>query len=488
VSSLVVKNIGYNAVSKFLTIAVQVLTTAILARNLSPDDFGLVGIATIVTGLMGQLSNCGLNSALVQRRTIDENVLQTAQVLNLIFACALFLCTWLCAPFLTLIFHNADVPRVVGVLAFCFLISAVGFLPSALLTREMRFARLRAPDVTGILAKGIVSVGCALAGLRYWSLVAGLLAANLSNAVLLRIVRPCKIKWRLDPNIAFELLKYGTPLLGSGLLVFLTFNVDNFMIGSLMGTKELGYYAIAFTWSSYICGALGETVHSVLFPRFSQMQLNRVELAEMYCRSLRAVVFLAVMVNAVLFSVADGFLFTVLGKGSPRWLPSLYPLRVLCVYGSIRAAVEPIGNVIMALGRTRLLLWAVLLVVVPEICFLPHAIAKWGLTGVALLVTGTYSIQWVLYGPFLNRELGVNTLTLLKLVFPAMAAAVAGVLVSRWLPLADPFSWASIIIRSVTVCFSYVLAHELLTRGSMVAEVYRVLKRNAPGQALDETA
>jgi len=476
--SSVIANIGYNSISKALTMVVQVLTSMILARNLSPDDFGLVGIATILIGFMAQFTNIGINSALIQRQTVDEEVLQTAQVLNLILAGSLFLFTEASAPFVTAIFDNPAVPKVVSVLAFSFLISAPGFLPSVLLTREMRFARLRVPAVTGVLVRGIVAVSCALAGLKYWSLVAGILVGGFSTAVLVRIMYPFKTKWRLDRDISFELMSYGVPLLGSGLLIFLLFNVDNFLIGSLMGTEQLGYYTIAFTWSSFICGTLYETVHSVLFPQFSRMQLNRADLAEMYCRSFRAIVFLAVMANATLFSVADGFLFTVLGKGTPRWLPSLYPLQILCVYGAIRAAVEPIGNIIMALGRTKLLLWANLLAVLPQVCFLPPVIAKWGLPGVASLVCASYSIQWVLYGPFLRRELGVSTWRLLKVVLPILTAAATGVFVSSTICMADPLSWGSIILRSMTVCFSFVIVHELLTRGSIVAEVSRIVKRS----------
>jgi len=300
---------------------------------------------------------------------------------------------------------------------------------------------------------------------------------------MLRIVRPCKAAWRLDVDTSVELLRYGAPLFGSTLLAFLLFNVDNFMIGSRMGAKELGYYTIAFTWASFVCSTLSETVHSVLFPQFSRMQMNRADLAAMYCRSLRAVVFFAAMANAALFAVSDGFLFTVLGKGTPRWLPSLYPLQILCVYGAIRAAVEPIGNVIMALGRTNVLMRASLLAVIPQVCLLPIVIAKWGLPGVACLVCGAYGIQWVLYGPFLKRELGVGTRRILKLTTPALASAVSGVFVSKLIALADPLSWGSIVVRLIAVCLPFIVVHEALTRGSIAGEIGFLLKagkRNFP--------
>jgi O-antigen/teichoic acid export membrane protein len=468
-------NIGYNSIAKVLTMAVGVVTSAILARNLGADDYGVVGIAMIVIGFLGRFADIGVGAALVQRRNIDDRALETAQTLNLLLAAALTLCALLAAPFTPIIFKSQAAPMVVSVLAGSFFISTIGFLPSALLTREMRFGTLRMPMVTGTVIRGIVAVTCALTGWKYWSLVAGTLAGNLTTSVLLRVSRPAKAKWRLDPNTALQLLRFGLPLCLSGLLVFVVFNIDNFVIGSFMGTSQLGYYTIAFTWATYGCTTMYETVHSVLFPRFSQMQQSRADLAAMYYRSLRVVMFIAVMANAILFAVADGFLVTVLGKGSPRWLPSLVPLEILCVYGALRASMEPVANVIMALGRSKVLLWAILLPIIVELSFLPLVTLRWGLPGVAVLVCGAYALQWVIYGPFLQRELNVGPGKLLRLAIPASLAAVSAVVMSRAIRSNDPLSWATIILRSVTVGAVFTVVHEALTRGGMLFEIKLIM-------------
>ena len=126
-------NIGYNSIAKVLTMAVGVATSAILARNLGADDYGVVGIAMIVIGFLGRFSDIGMTAALVQRPRIDERVLETAQTLNLILAAVLFACALAAAPFVAVVFKNYAVPQVVSVLACSLLISAIGFLPSALL-------------------------------------------------------------------------------------------------------------------------------------------------------------------------------------------------------------------------------------------------------------------------------------------------------------------------------------------------------------------
>jgi lipopolysaccharide exporter len=467
-------NIGYNSIAKVVTMTVAVTTSAILARNLGANDYGVVGIAMMVIGFLGRFSDIGMTAALVQRRSIEERVLETAQALNLILAAALFGCALIAAPLTVIIFKNHAVPQVVGVLACSLLISAIGFLPSALLTREMRFAALRTPFVTGAVVRGIVSVACALTGWKYWSLVVGSLAGTITTSLLLRVVRPVGVRWHLDRNISLQLLHFGIPLWLSGLLVFLVFNIDNFVIGSVMGATQLGFYTVALTWATFGCGTVYDTVHSVLFPRFSRVQHSRAELAAMYYRSLRAVMFVTVMANAILFAVADGFLVTVLGRGSSRWLPALYPLQILCVYGAIRASMEPVGNVIMALGRSKLLLRAVLLPLLLEVCLLPLAAMKGGLPAVAWLVCGAYTLQWVVYGPFLKRELGIGPGKILKAAVPVAIAGVSAVLIVRSIRLPDSFPWAALILRSAVVCATFVVIHEVATRGAMLSELKRI--------------
>lgn len=463
-------NIGYNSIAKVLTMAVGVATSAILARNLDADDYGVVGIAMIVIGFLGRFSDVGMSAALVQRPSVDERVLETAQALNLILAAVVFLCALGAAPFTVSVFNNAAIPRVVSVLACSFLISAIGFLPSAILTRELRFAELRMPSVVGTVVRGIVAVTCALTGWKYWSLVMGTLTGTLTTVLLLKVVLPSKVAWRIDRGIALQLFSFGLPLWLSGLMVFAAFNIDKVVIGSLMGATELGFYTIALTWATYVCNTLYDTVHSVLFPRFSKAQHSRAELGEMYRRSLRALMFAAVMVNVTLFVVADGFLVIVLGKGSLKRMPALTPLQILCIYGALRATVEPVGNVIMARGRSKLFL-ANLLPIAAELCFLPMVAPRWGLPGVAWLVCGAYALQWLVYGPFLKREVGITSGTVQKMLIPVSIAAALTVLIAWTIEAPNPWSWTSLAVRAGAVCATFIVAHEILTRGSMLSEI-----------------
>jgi O-antigen/teichoic acid export membrane protein len=456
--------------------AVGLVSSAVLARNLDAADYGVVGVAMIVIGLLGRFSDIGVGPAIIQREELDAGILRTAQTLNLALAAILFTCALVAAPFTPLIFKSGAVPAVVCVLACSFLFDAIGFLPSSMLTRELRFGTLRFPAVAGALVKGIVAVICAIKGLRYWSLVIGTIAGTVTTAALLRSARPISVGFGLDRSRVKELLNFGIPLTITGLLIFVVFNVDNFVIGSLLGTAALGLYTVAFTWSTLVCTTLSDTLHSVLFPKFSQMRHERSEIALMYYRSLRAVMFGSFLGNAALFVVGEGFLVTILGKGNPRWLPALGTLQILCVYGTMRASMEPVANVIMALGRTKLVLRAVAVAAAVEVGLLPITARAFGLPGVAWLVCGAYMLQWVVYAPFLKREIGVGPGKLIRAVIPALLGAVAAIAVARWIRINDPIGWGTIVLRSALVIAVFTIIHEGLTKGAMLREVRLVLR------------
>ncbi len=119
-----------------------------------------------------------------------------------------------------------------------------------------------------------------------------------------------------------------------GFIVFTIFNVDNFIIGAVKGSSELGYYMIAFNWGSIICVILGTVVNNVLFPTFSRMEQDRERIKKSYLRVLEYVSCIGMLTNITLLLVSEDFLVYVLGHGTDKWLPALLSLRILCLYGS----------------------------------------------------------------------------------------------------------------------------------------------------------
>ena len=235
-----------------------------------------------------------------------------------------------------------------------------------------------------------------------------MLALTWSGGIAIQLARRVPIRFEFDWTDAREYLRFGVPLLGSGVLVFLIFNLDNFLVGSDMGSAKLGYYALAFTWGSFICGLLSDTVNNVLFPAFSAIRHDTAAMRRWYLKTVDVVGFVAVVANTTLLANVHFFLVTFLGKGSDKWVPAATPLKILCVYGIMRVITEPLSNCIMARGRTKMLLHATALAGAVELLLLLLVLRTGRIELVAAAVLIAYATQAVIYLPFLRREFSIS--------------------------------------------------------------------------------
>lgn len=451
--------------------AVQVITTIILARNLSAQDYGIVGFANVIMSFLGRVNSFGLPTAIIQRKTLDDTVLGTAVSLNILLSIVAFLLAQLAAPLAGWLLDSPASVTVVRVLAFGFLLTPIGFVSTCQLNREMRFGALRGPSVAGALVRGVVSVSTAVTGWSYWSLVAGNLAGSITANGVLQAIYPSKLRWNIDWPMARQLLAQGLPLTLTGLVTFALLNADNFFIGSIAGATLLGYYSIALNWSTFGATALQDVVHRVLFPKFSRMQDDLTAMREGFLRTLRIVSFGSFFINAALFVVAEGFLFHVLGKGTDRWLPAAGALQILCGYGAIRASIETVANPVLALGDFKLLLRCNAAAAVLEISLLPLTLKHFGIEGVGLLVTVAYTSQCVFLFPYLHRRLGVNYTELLFILSPILLAALGGVALASMVSFGDALEWKVILLKLTVHSAGFIIIHELLSRGAILGEI-----------------
>src|SRR5271157_375988 len=259
-------NILYTGLTKGATLLCLLVSSSIIARNLDPADYGVIGFASIIIGFLSRFSDLGVGNAVIRSPQLDDRGLSTAFTLKIVLSTGAFVAAFSIAPFAHRLFEHPQTGNVIRLLALDFLISTIGFLSVTTLTREMNYRALVVPGVVGAIVRCIVVVALIRHGWKYWAIIAANIAASFTAGVVAQVVRRTSIRMGFDRMAAEEYLRFGIPLLGSGLMVFLIFNLDNFLVGAKLGSAKLGYYAIAFTWASFICALLFDTVNNVLLP------------------------------------------------------------------------------------------------------------------------------------------------------------------------------------------------------------------------------
>jgi O-antigen/teichoic acid export membrane protein len=465
------RNISYNAVATLLVASVQFLTNVVLARVLTPADYGIVGFATIFIAFMMQFGDFGINNAVVQPRELDEVTLSTAFTLKALLSVGIFLLLLLGAPLALFFMDRPEVVTVIRLLALNFLFSVGSFLPQVLLTRQLDYRKLAFPATVAVIAGAALAIVMAYSGFGFWSMAANSIAVAVITAVGLNLLHPAPVSLRFDPAIAKRLLRFGGTVLIPGVIVYIIFNTDNFVIGTLRGAEQLGYYAVAFNWGSMVCSQMAAIFHKVLFPTFTRLQHDIPALKKAYLTSVRYIAFLTLPVNIFLLLYGREFLVHVLGRGTERWLPALPALQILCVYGIFRALLEPLGNVILGIGKPELCLKAILLVAVIELGLLYPVISTFGITGVAVAVTIAYLSQYLVYLPIMKRELNVRGIEVVREIRISLYAAVIMAVTMNCARTYTPESLVSLLVQGVCAAGVYLVVYALIDRGRLLGEL-----------------
>ena len=472
------RNVIYTSLNKGATLVCIAVTTSVVARNLSPSDYGVVGFAGIIIGFLAHFSDVGVGSAAIRSPNLDQRGLRTAFTLKIILSSGAFVAALLIAPFAHYFFQHPATGNVVRFLALNFLISTIGFSPQVTLMREQNYRTLVIPGVASAVARCILAITLILYGWKYWAVIFADVGANLVGGIAIQLARRIPIRFEFDWTDAREYLRFGVPLLGGGVLVFLIFNLDNFLVGSDMGSAKLGYYALAFTWGSFICGLLSDTVNNVLFPAFSAIRNDTAAMRRWYLKTVDVVGFVAVVANTALLANVHFFLVTFLGKGSDKWVPAATALKILCVYGIMRVITEPLSNCIMARGRTKMLLHATALAGAVELLLLLLVLRTGRIELVAAAVLIAYATQAVIYLPYLRREFSISFRDLAAQLWPVIPALVGGCAITSLLPDSLGGTFFTLACRGLFTALVVALIHGLCTRFRCFHEAGGMISQN----------
>ena len=474
--ALTARNVSYNTIATVTVSMLQFATSILLARVLLPKDYGIVGFAQILTNFMMQFCDFGINGAIIQKNEVDDLTVNTAFTLKAMLSVFVFAVIVLAAPLSNHFMGQQEIPTVIRVLSCNFLISVFTFLPQTMLTRDLDYKKLVVPQTISVAISSIISITLAYNGFGFWSIVVGSIATNLLNSVMLYAIKPLSFRFAFDKIIAGQLLRFGGSILIPGVIVFIIFNTDNFVIGTLKGAEQLGYYAIAFNWGSMVCVLMAGSFHKVLFPTFSKLQHDIPAMRKAYLTSVRYIAFLVVPVNLLLLLEGREFLFHILGRGTDRWQPALVAFQLLCIYGVFRAVLEPLGNVILGLGKPQLLKKAIYLVALIEIGLLYPAVKFYGIEGVAVAVTIAYISQYLIYLPIMKKEINVLPGDMLKEVRTTIIAAIVMTVLLVCLRYVYSLTFLSMIVNSIIGIVVYCTLFGLLDNFRTYSEFRSLFK------------
>ena len=412
-------SLAWSASSRWLTQIVTWASTVVVARLLSPSDYGLIGMATLYMGFVAMLSEMGFGSAIVLLPKLSDEQIAQVNTVSVLVGFAAFLLSAAAAVPLSIYFHSPNLAPVVLVLSTTFVITSLRSVPYARLQRDLQFRQLALWDSGSALLGSVSMVGLAALGFGYWSLAASQIVSTLAVTALTVAYRPSRFA-RPRKQALREVLVFGHRMVVGRLAWYFYSNADFFVAGRMLGPAPLGSYTFAWTLSSMPGDKIATIIASLTPAFFSAVQKESTELRR-YLITITEGLALAVLPATVgIGLVARELLPAAFGA---QWRNAVAPAELLALFAGIRALRPVLNNATLALGDTRFQMWnGVVSAIVFPLAFWGGS--RWGVVGIAGAWAAIYPLQFAV-GVWRAVYLGAVTWRgYLGAIWPAISSTI----------------------------------------------------------------
>ena len=354
------------------------LITGVLARLISPSDFGIIAMVTLAIGFLNVIKDFGFGAALIQKKEVADDEYSTVFWINIAIGVVLTAIVFFISPYIGRFFNEPRVELMTKILSFTFIINSVGIVWNNKLIKSVSFNQLFYGSFVSTIISGIAAITIAYRGYGIWALV----VQTYVQLVLNTCINYFHVKWlptfTVKKHHVKSLVKFGLPLLADQSINFWVRNVDNLLVGRILGEAPLAYYSKAYSLMLLPVRQLTGTLTKVLFPSFSMIQDDKARIASIYLKISRIIAFVAFPVMIAVSLMAEPLILIIYG---PQWQPAIPIFKILSILGMFQAIAALSGDIYLSLGETKLMFYVGLVSKIAMICGIVAGIYMGGIMG-----------------------------------------------------------------------------------------------------------
>ncbi|MEZ5044608.1 MAG: lipopolysaccharide biosynthesis protein [Saprospiraceae bacterium] len=338
-------------IDKLGSSSINFIITLILARLLSPEDFGVIAMVMVFFELSSSFVDSGFSNALVREKEISEADKSTTFVFNFITALVVYGILFVCAPAIAGFFKEPSLVPITRIMGLNLIINSFSIIQQAVLTQQIDFKTQTKVRIPSVLISGGVAVVLAFAGFGVWSLVIQLVLRAALDSILLWYFHPWKLSLKFYKASFLRLFKFGSNILLAGLVQRFFQHIFKIIIGKYFALATLGFYDQANRFCNMAINHLFQAAQKISYPILSKLQDDFVRLKEGYRKFIKLTSF-AIFPSMVLLGVlAEPIIFTLIGE---KWAASVPFLKLLCIAGVTYHFHVINQNILLVLGRSDL--------------------------------------------------------------------------------------------------------------------------------------
>ena len=462
-------------INLFLTRGASFFATVFLARILSPDDFGLMGMIVIFMGIGTTLINSGLSQSLIRSNDSGDIDYSTIFYTNIGFSFLVYMLIFTIAPFIAVFYEQEVLINIIRVYCLGYIIFATSAIQTAILTKEMKFKELAQYQIPATVISILIGILLAYKGFGIWSLV----WMTLVNHLVRSLVFWYKTKWTPGLNFSIKILKkhlnFGYKLMLSSILNTGFKNIYNVIIGKSYALNILGFFERSQAFQHYIVATLTEIISNVSYPLLSKIQNDKEKMVAVFKKIIIITFFIVAPVMSGLAVLAKPLFQVVLGE---KWIEAVPFFQMLCVSGIIYPLHFLNINLLKVLGRSDLFLKIeiykqILLVAVILVAF------QYGITGLLISIIVHSILGFFINTHYTNQliDYGAKKQLLDLLPFFILCIISSGIMFSIYNFLGNYDPYLQFLLPMIAGATFYTLANYFFNL-SPIIEVISLIKKN----------
>ena len=420
VTSGVRRGLRWKMYSQGYSQIVRIAVAILLARALTPQDYGEIGMAAVFVTLVLIFSDMAFGAALIQRPEISEEDKSTIFWLTTTVGALLTVGGYFAAPAIARFYGEPGVTTIFRVLSVTFVIMALGATHEALLTRAMDFRGLELRQIGAVTAGAITAVVGVVLGWGLWAVVAQQIAIAVASTLLMWSCTGWWPRFCVSRSSLRKMAGFSGNVFGTRLLFYADRNVDNLLIGRFLGAGALGLYAVAYNLMLVPLERIAGPLQQVFYPAVARLQAQPERMARAWIRATRLIGAITTPAMLGVMVTAPDLVSVVLGN---KWAGAVPVVQVLAWVGLHQSLARLNSSVLQAVNRTELMLrYAIVTVIVDVIAFVLGA--HWGILGIAVAYAITTTLIAPLYFHLTASTVGLTAFGFLRELSGIMQASV----------------------------------------------------------------
>lgn len=426
------KGLGWTALERFSTQFIQLVLGIVIARFVTPDEYGILGILLIFTTIAQIFIDSGLGSALIYRNKIDAEGLGTVFVFNFLISSVFAGLIYISSPYAESFFN---IPHLAQYLQVCLLIVFANnfvVVPTAILKIRLDFKSLALANFWSSTLGGIVGVYFAYNGYGVWALVIMTICKSLLSCVLLFAHSRWLPTLKFSTSIFLDLYRYAIKIFSASFITTFVEQLSSFAIGKFLNPFSLGIFTRSNQFANVPCTSFGQIVTTVLFPSFVTLTNDKDKLFETYHKCLKIIAFISFPMFIWIAMLSKPLIMLFL---TVKWADCIIILQILCVGRILFLLANVTEQILIALGRSDLFLGQQLVKMAVKTVFLVIGL-YFGVVGVAIAEALYNLMQFFITNHFAKKTITLSNRKQLTLVLPfmmsAFVSAIPGFLLSEF--------------------------------------------------------